>query len=104
MKQISEKCGADWDVAIKGFLMDSRIGQSHYQVPGPDGKLGFGGHCLPKDINALKSFGESLGLNLNTLNGVINTNLEVRPEKDWEDNDTGVAWEKSQQIEINFPD
>ena len=32
MKQISEKCGADWDVAIKGFLMDSRIGQSHYQV------------------------------------------------------------------------
>ena len=27
MKQISEKCGADWDVAIKGFLMDSRIGQ-----------------------------------------------------------------------------
>ena len=99
MKQISEKCGADWDVAIKGFLMDSRIGQSHYQVPGPDGKLGFGGHCLPKDINALKSFGESLGLNLNTLNGVINTNLEVRPEKDWESDSRAFT---SNQIEIPF--
>ena len=95
----SEKCGADWDVAIKGFLMDSRIGQSHYQVPGPDGKLGFGGHCLPKDINALKSFGESLGLNLNTLNGVINTNLEVRPEKDWESDSRAFT---SNQIEIPF--
>jgi len=99
MKQISEKCGADWDVAIKGFLMDSRIGQSHYQVPGPDGKLGFGGHCLPKDINALKSFGESLGLNLNTLNGVVNTNLEVRPEKDWESDSRAFT---SNQIEIPF--
>ena len=99
MKQISEKCGADWDVAIKGFLMDSRIGQSHYQVPGPDGKLGFGGHCLPKDINALKAFGESLGLNLNTLNGVINTNLEVRPEKDWESDSRAFT---SNQIEIPF--
>ena len=99
MKQISEKCGADWDVAIKGFLMDSRIGQSHYQVPGPDGRLGFGGHCLPKDINALKSFGESLGLNLNTLNGVINTNLEVRPEKDWENDSRAFT---SNQIEIPF--
>jgi len=99
MKQISEKCGADWDIAIKGFLMDSRIGQSHYQVPGPDGKLGFGGHCLPKDINALKSFGESLGLNLNTLNGVIDTNLEVRPEKDWESDSRAFT---SNQIEIPF--
>ena len=96
---LAEKCGADWDVAIKGFLMDSRIGQSHYQVPGPDGKLGFGGHCLPKDINALKSFGESLGLNLNTLNGVINTNLEVRPEKDWESDSRAFT---SNQIEIPF--
>lgn len=102
MKQISEKCGANWNQAIKGFLMDSRIGQSHYQVPGPDGKLGYGGHCLPKDVNALKIFGEYLGLNMHTLNGVINTNLEVRPEKDWEQDPR--AWEKSQQIEINFPE
>ena len=25
------------------------MGELHWQVPGPDGKLGFGGKCLPKD-------------------------------------------------------
>ena len=29
-------------------------------------------------------FGESVGANLNTLSGAWKTNLEVRPEKDWE--------------------
>ena len=30
-------------------MHDVRLGQSHWQVPGPDGKFGFGGSCLPKD-------------------------------------------------------
>ena len=94
MKQVSEKCGADWDISIIGFLLDHRIGQSHYQVPGPDGKLGFGGKCFPKDVSAMIDFGNKLGLDMHTLNGVWDTNCEVRPEKDWEDNDTGVAWVK----------
>ena len=54
-------------------------------VPGPDGKFGFGGSCFPKDIQALIHFGEHLGLNMNTLKGAWETNLEVRPERDWED-------------------
>jgi UDPglucose 6-dehydrogenase len=29
------------------------MGDSHMQVPGPDGKFGFGGTCFPKDTNAL---------------------------------------------------
>ena len=29
------------------------------QVPGPDGERGFGGKCLPKDINAFSSKYES---------------------------------------------
>ena len=104
MKQVSDRCEADWDRAVEGFIRDGRIGHSHMSVPGPDGKFGFGGKCFPKDISAMISFGNQLGLDMHTLSGVWNTNLEVRPEKDWEDNDTGVAWEKSQQIEINFPD
>ena len=104
MKQVSDRCEADWDRAVEGFIRDGIIGHSHMSVPGPDGKFGFGGKCFPKDISAMISFGNQLGLDMHTLSGVWNTNLEVRPEKDWEDNDTGVAWEKSQQIEINFPD
>ena len=84
MHQVAEKCGVDWGVALDGFFRDGRVGHSHMNVPGPDGKFGFGGSCFPKDIQALINFGESLGLNMSTLKGAWNTNLEVRPERDWE--------------------
>tara|TARA_R110000824_G_scaffold28876_3_gene96564 strand:+ start:10 stop:894 length:885 start_codon:yes stop_codon:yes gene_type:complete len=84
MYQIAEKSGVDWDMALDGFVRDGRVGHSHMNVPGPDGKMGFGGSCFPKDIQAIINYGESLDLNMNTLKGVWNTNLEVRPEKDWE--------------------
>jgi len=84
MKLISDKIGSDWDVAIEGFLRDGRIGHSHLSVPGPDGKLGFGGSCFPKDIQAIINFAKNLNLKLSTLEGAWETNLSVRPEKDWE--------------------
>ena len=85
MYQVAEKCGVDWSVALDGFFRDGRVGHSHMNVPGPDGKFGFGGSCFPKDIQAMINFGESLGLNMSTLRGAWNTNLEVRPERDWEE-------------------
>jgi nucleotide sugar dehydrogenase len=96
MRQVSDLCGADWDMAVEGFIRDGRIGHSHMNVPGPDGKFGFGGKCFPKDVSAMIDFGSKLGLDMHTLNGVWDTNCEVRPEKDWEDNDTGVAWVKEE--------
>ncbi len=85
MKLVADKCGVDWDTAVEGFVRDGRIGHSHLTVPGPDGKMGFGGSCFPKDIQAMISYGESLGMDLNTLQGAWETNINVRPEKDWED-------------------
>ena len=84
MKLINDRVGGDWDVALEGFVRDGRIGHSHLSVPGPDGKLGFGGSCFPKDIQALIQFGKQLQIELNTLKGVWKTNLEVRPGKDWQ--------------------
>lgn len=84
MKLVADKCKADWDIAVEGFIRDGRIGHSHLSVPGPDGKLGFGGSCFPKDIQAMINFGDTLELELNTLVGAWATNLKVRPEKDWE--------------------
>ena len=84
MYQLAEKSGVDWETALDGFIRDGRVGHSHMNVPGPDGKFGFGGSCFPKDIQAIINYGESLDLNMNTLKGVWNTNLEVRPERDWE--------------------
>ena len=84
MKLLSDEVGADWDTIIEGFVRDGRVGHSHTQVPGPDGKLGFGGSCFPKDIQALINFGDSVSVNLNVLKGAWETNLKIRPEKDWE--------------------
>ena len=85
MYQIANKCEADWEVVLDGFFRDGRVGHSHMNVPGHDGKFGFGGSCFPKDNQAILHFGESLGLNLNTIKGAWKTNLEVRSERDWED-------------------
>tara|TARA_B100002019_G_scaffold173204_1_gene149689 strand:- start:1958 stop:2833 length:876 start_codon:yes stop_codon:yes gene_type:complete len=84
MKLLSDEVGADWNTVIEGFVRDGRVGHSHTQVPGPDGKLGFGGSCFPKDIQALINFGDTLSINLNVLKGAWKTNLKIRPEKDWE--------------------
>jgi UDPglucose 6-dehydrogenase len=81
--RMSEALGADWDKALEGFVSDPRIGNSHTQVPGHDGKLGFGGTCFPKDINALITMGKELNVDMNTLEAAWKTNLEVRPEQDW---------------------
>ena len=43
---------------------DDRLGKSHWSVPGPDGNLGFGGSCFPKDINALINKASELNLML----------------------------------------
>ena len=85
MKLVSDSCGADWDTAVEGFIRDGRIGHSHLNVPGHDGRLGFGGVCFPKDILAMIDLGEKLGIEMHTLKGAWETNLKVRPEKDWEE-------------------
>jgi len=84
MKQLSDSSNAVWDDVAEGFVRDGRVGHSHMNIPGPDGKLGFGGSCFPKDIQALISYGESCGVSMNVLRGAWETNLEVRPERDWE--------------------
>ena len=80
---LSEKLNCDWNKVIEGFVSDPRIGQSHTNTPGPDGKRGFGGTCFPKDINAIISFSENAGIEMNTLKSAWKTNLKIRPEQDW---------------------
>lgn len=52
--KICEKFGASYESVRNVIGMDNRIGIQHSVVPSPDdGKFGFGGHCLPKDIKAI---------------------------------------------------
>ena len=81
MYQIADACGVDWDMAVEGFVRDGRVGHSHMNVPGPDGKFGFGGSCFPKDIQAMINFAQTLDIKPDVLKGVWSKNLDVRPEE-----------------------
>jgi len=83
-KMLGDKLGVDWRTALHGFVSDGRVGDSHLHVPGPDGKLGYGGTCFPKDVSALINLADKLGVPINTIRGGWKTNLHVRPERDWE--------------------
>ena len=83
-KLLCDKIGANWEDALMGFASDGRIGDSHLNVPGHDGKLGYGGTCFPKDVNALLFFSKKHSIELNSIAGGWITNLNVRIEKDWE--------------------
>ena len=84
MKRVANELGVNWEEALYGFVADGRVADSHLHAPGPDGKLGFGGSCFPKDLNAFINLADNLGINVNVLKAAWQTNLEVRPEKDWE--------------------
>jgi nucleotide sugar dehydrogenase len=95
-KLLCDKIGANWEDALKGFVSDGRIGDSHLNVPGHDGKLGYGGTCFPKDVNALLSFSKKHDIELNTISGGWKTNLKVRQEKDWEEKEgRSVSFKKT---------
>jgi UDPglucose 6-dehydrogenase len=76
---------------IELSILDKRLGNTHWQVPGPmpadDTGLpafGFSGSCFPKDINALIYLLEKNNVDPKVLKGAWEKNLEVRPQKDWE--------------------
>jgi len=85
MKMICDRLNIDYDKVVEYSTYDERLGKSHWAVPGPDGKLGFGGSCFPKDINALIHLAGELELCTEVLMGAWNTNLRVRPEEDWKE-------------------
>ena len=75
MYSIYKECGFEgFDGMIDAIALDPRIGKSHSQVPGPDGKFGYGGHCLPKDMSALRYITRNSPL----LDAIVDANQEYR--------------------------
>jgi len=70
----------NWENFIKIMQNDKRIGNSHMQVPGPDGKLGFGGPCFPKDTKALLQYSKDIGEPLRLLEKCISLNNNIRSQ------------------------
>ena len=84
IEQVCSKLEVDYDKVVEYATKDKRLGASHWSVPGPDGNKGFGGSCFPKDINGFLNLAKSLDVVCHTLAGAWQTNLTVRPDKDWE--------------------
>ena len=84
MYEMSNRLGLDYDKVIEYATLDNRLGKTHFNVPGPDGDVGFGGHCFPKDLNALLHVSNNLSTVNNVLRATLKTNDEVRTNRDWE--------------------
>tara|TARA_R110002167_G_scaffold178994_1_gene378766 strand:+ start:121 stop:954 length:834 start_codon:yes stop_codon:yes gene_type:complete len=80
MKVLCDEIDIDYDKVVEYATYDERLGKSHWAVPGPDGNLGFGGHCLPKDVSALVNEYDDMEL----LKAVLKVNDKVRKNRDWE--------------------
>lgn len=84
MYALCQKLNIDWNEVIKCAKMDVRLGKTHWNVPGPDGDFGFGGHCFPKDLGALSTMAHNAGVLVRTLDATQEVNDRVRSDRDWE--------------------
>lgn len=78
--QVAQALEADYSIVADVLAHDKRLGYCHWQVPGPDGLLGFGGACFPKDINAWIALSRSLGLRPTVSEGAWAKCCELRNE------------------------
>ena len=90
IEEICKHNGLNYDIVKHCTSLDTRIGSSHMDVPGYDGKRGFGGTCLPKDISSLNNFmSKKCGIKSYILDAVCKRNDERdRPDKDWHNDRT----------------
>lgn len=86
MYEICEYLDIDYDKVIEYAKHDERLGYSHWNVPGPDGDFGYGGHCFPKDVKALISIAMELDSDIKPvmLQATNDKNNSVRTNRDWE--------------------
>lgn len=80
VKRLCDAIGTDYSKVAEIAKADSRLGATHWQVPGPDGKLGFGGNCFPKDTSALIAFADSHDVTLWLLTEACYINEEIRDD------------------------
>jgi UDPglucose 6-dehydrogenase len=56
MATVANSMGADFAQAGNILSTNPAMGNNHFKVPGPDGQPGFGGACLPKDLNTFLTY------------------------------------------------
>lgn len=74
--EIAKHLGVDYEELRELWLLDPRIGRSHTFVF-PE-KRGFGGKCLPKDLDALVRIAEQVRYDPTLLRAVVAANARLR--------------------------
>jgi UDPglucose 6-dehydrogenase len=71
----------DFDRAVDIAFKQGNLGITKPTVPGPDGLLGWGGMCFPKDTKALYGWFKKMKMETKTLEGAMRTNFILRREE-----------------------
>lgn len=87
MNELYDFCLAknvNYENVKKYLLLDSRIGNTHMNVPGCSGLRGFGGTCFPKDTHSLYTQFQESSVHSIIFQSVLdrNDNLD-RPQREW---------------------
>jgi len=77
-KEMADALDLDWDRISTIAKTDYRLGGTHWSVPGPDNRLGYGGACFPKDTAAFRYQAQELGIETAVLSATIQRNQQYR--------------------------
>lgn len=91
LRLVSENMGSDYEKIRQGAISNAWIHPMHTISPGRDGRRGYGGMCLPKDIEAYIGFTNGLNFPnvmlhaVNDFNSFIREIAPEQPKTDWEE-------------------
>ena len=88
-----------WEDFCSILSLDERIGNSHMQVPGHDGRRGYGGACFPKDTAAFAKLSQKLNTPMSLLIKSIIINDDIRSSYSEQ-----IQREIEQNVNFNFSD
>jgi UDPglucose 6-dehydrogenase len=82
--QFAKWCEAQnvkWDDVAEILAQDSRLGETHYSVPGENGDVGYGGYCFPKDIASILKIADDNDVDMSLLEKQVEINDALREEQ-----------------------
>jgi UDPglucose 6-dehydrogenase len=74
----AESQGATWKDVTDILELDSRLGNSHFSVPGSDGIPGYGGYCFPKDVDAVIASAKQSNISVSLIEHQRDVNNQLR--------------------------
>ena len=71
MYELCQKVNCDYDNVREATISQGLVAPNHTRVPGPDGKIGYGLGCLPKETEALINFCNDNNLKAEVLKATV---------------------------------